>query len=138
MNPNDSTANGDRFVAIFNDNNPAIADEIFVPSFTAHLPGAPLLDRDGWKGFLQVFRAGFPDLRLDLKDMVATADNLVLRVVLVGTHTGNFQGIAPTGKAVAFTGIAMFRIADGRAVEHWGEMDILGMMQQLGVLPAPQ
>ena len=126
---------GNRFIAIFNEQNPAIADEIFAPNFTARLPGAPALDREGWKAFLNMFRIGFPDLHLEAEEMVATNDRLIIRVILHGTHQGDFQGMAPTGKRVAFTGIAMFRIADGQAVEHWGEMDILGMMQQLGAIP---
>ena len=137
MSIEDTKAIGNRFIAIFNEQNPAIADEIFAPNFTARLPGAPALDREGWKAYLGVFRTGFPDLYLEAEDMVATDDRLIIRVILHGTHQGDFQGMAPTGKRVAFTGIAMFRIADGQAVEHWGEMDILGMMQQLGAIPSP-
>jgi predicted ester cyclase len=136
MSIEDTKAIGNRFIAIFNEQNPAIADEIFAPNFTARLPGAPILDREGWKTFLNMFRIGFPDLHLEAEDMVATDDRLIIRVILHGTHQGDFQGMAATGKRVAFTGIAMFRIADGQAVEHWGEMDILGMMQQLGAIPS--
>src|SRR5690349_24004819 len=92
---------GNRFIAIFNQQNPAIADEIFAPNFTAHLPGAPALDREGWKAFLNMFRTGFPDLHLEAEDLVATDDRLIIRVMLQGTHLGNFQGMAPTGKRVA-------------------------------------
>jgi predicted ester cyclase len=138
MSIEDTKAIGNRFVAIFNEQNPAIADEIFAPNFSARLPGAPTLDREGWKTFLGIFRTGFPDLHLEAEDMVATDERLIIRVILHGTHQGDFQGMAPTGKRVAFTGIAMFRIADGQAVEHWGEMDILGMMQQLGAIPSPE
>ena len=137
MSIEDTKAIGNRFIAIFNEQNPAIADEIFAPNFTARLPSAPALDREGWKAYLGIFRTGFPDLYLEAEDMVATDDRLIIRVILHGTHQGDFQGMAPTGKRVAFTGIAMFRIADGQAVEHWGEMDILGMMQQLGAIPSP-
>ena len=137
MSIEDTKAIGNRFIAIFNEQNPDIADEISAPNFTARLPSAPSLDREGWKAYLGVFRTGFPDLYLEAEDMVATDDRLIIRVILHGTHQGDFQGMAPTGKRVAFTGIAMFRIADGQAVEHWGEMDILGMMQQLGAIPSP-
>jgi predicted ester cyclase len=138
MSIEDTKAIGNRFIAIFNEQNPAIADEIFAPNFSARLPGAPALDREGWKAFLGIFRTGFPDLHLEAEEMVATKDRLIIRVILHGTHQGVFLGMAPTGKRVAFTGIAMFRIADGQAIEHWGEMDILGMMQQLGAIPSPE
>ena len=137
MSVEESTAIGHRFVAIFNDRDPSIADRIFAPEFKAHVSGAPELDRDGWKGYLEVFRVGFPDLRLDVEEMVATDDMVVIRVVLTGTHTEAFQGLPPTGKHVAFDGIAMHRIKNGRSVEHWGVMDLLSMMQQLGAIPAP-
>lgn len=127
-----------RFVAIFNEQDPSIADEIFAPTFTAHVSGAPTLDREGWKGYLEVFRASFPDLRLEVEDIIATDDTVVLRVVLHGTHTEEFQGIAPTGQQVAFPGIAMHRIENGQVVEHWGVMDLLSLMQQLGAFPAPE
>lgn len=129
---------GDRFVAIFNEQNPAIADEIFAPDFVAYVSGAPTptLDREGWKAYLEILRAGFPDLRLEVKDTIAAGDKLVLRVVLHGTHTNAFQGLPPTGKHVAFDGIAVHRIENAQVVEHWGVMDLLSMMQQLGAVPS--
>jgi hypothetical protein len=78
MSTQANTAIGERFVAIFNEANPAIADEIFAPNFRARLPGAPALDREGWKAYLAIFRAGFPDLRVDVEDMVATDETLVI------------------------------------------------------------
>ena len=123
---------GERFVAIFNEQNPGIADEIFAPNFVAHVSGAPTLDREGWKDYLGVFRAAFPDVHLEVEDIVATDAKVILRVVLKGTHRGEFQGIPPTGKDVAFAGIAMHQIENGQVVEHWGVMDLLSLMQQLG------
>ena len=137
MSVEETTAIGQRFVAIFNEQNPAIADEIFAPSFKAYVSGAPELDREGWKAYLQLFRASFPDLHLVVEDLVATDDKVVIRGSLRGTHQEAFQGIPATGKQVAFAGIAMHRIAHGQSVEHWGVMDLLSLLQQLGALPAP-
>jgi predicted ester cyclase len=99
----------------FNEQNPAIAGEIFAHDFSARLPGAPTVDREGWNAFLGIFRGGFPDLHLKGEDRVATDERLIIRVILHGTHQSDFQGMVPIGKRVAFTGIAMFRIADGQA-----------------------
>ena len=60
------------------------------------------------------------------------------RVAFQGTHRGEFQGIAPTGKEVAFSSIEINRVADGQVEEHWVELDLLGLMQQLGAIPEPE
>ncbi len=124
---------GERFAAIFNQQDLSIADEIFAPGFVAHVTGSPTptLHREGWKAYLEGFRASFPDLRLDVKDMVTTDDMVILRVVLRGTQTGSFQDLPPSGKAVTFDGVAMHRVQNGQIVEHWGVMDLLSLMQQL-------
>jgi steroid delta-isomerase-like uncharacterized protein len=129
---------GRRFVAIFNEQNPTIADEIFASNFTAHVSGASTLDREGWKAYLEVFLAAFPDLHLEVEEVIATDEFVILRVVLRGTQTGEFQGMPPTGTEVAFPGIAMHRIENGQVIEHWGVMDLLSLMQQLGAFPAPE
>lgn len=124
---------GERFAAIFNEQDLSIADEVFAPDFVAHVTVSPTptLDRKGWKAYLGGFRASFPDLRLDVKDMVTTGDMVILRVVLRGTQTGPFQDLPPSGKAVAFDGVAMHRVENSQIVEHWGVMDLLSLMQQL-------
>jgi len=67
--------------------------------------------------------------------MVAEGDKVVARLRISGTHQGEFLGIAPTGKQVTFTGIDILRIAEGKVMEHWGNVDELGMLQQLGAIP---
>ena len=69
--------------------------------------------------------------------MIAEGDKVVARVRWTGTHQGEFQGIAPTGKQVTLRAITIYRIAGRKIVEVWEEADILGMMQQLGVIPSP-
>ena len=132
------TTIGNRFVAIFNEQDPTIADEIFAPNFVAYVSGAPTptLSREGWKAYFESLRSGFPDLHLEMKDMIVAQDKLVIRVVLHGTHTNPFQGLPPTGKHIAFDGIAVHRIENAQVVEHWGVMDLLSMMQQLGAIPS--
>ena len=90
------------------------------------------------KQFFVMLRSGFPDFQATMEDLLAEGDKVALRFTFRGTHQGEFLGIAPTGKQVTMVGIDIFRIADGRIVELWGqEEDVLGMMQQIGAIPSP-
>ncbi|HWV48390.1 MAG TPA: ester cyclase [Microbacterium sp.] len=97
------------------------------------LPG----QEPGLNGVKQTFRAlrtAFPDLAPQLQDLIAEGDKVVARFVVTGTHTGDFLGMPPTGRAFSYDEITIVRFRDGKIVEHWAEMDSLGMMQQLGAL----
>jgi steroid delta-isomerase-like uncharacterized protein len=82
-----------------------------------------------------VFRTAFPDIYSNVEDVIVEGDKAVVRFSAGGTHLGELFGIPATGKAGTLTGIHIFRIADGKIAEHWGNSDDLGMMQQLGVIP---
>ena len=86
-----------------------------------HDPPAKLIDT--FKETFSEAREGFPDLRITVEDVVAEGDRVAARVVMRGTHRGEFQGIAPTGKRVEVKAIDMFRISNGKIVEHWGHAD---------------
>jgi predicted ester cyclase len=79
----------------------------------------------------------FPDAHLTIEDVVAEGDMVAWRFTVRATHIGSFRGIPPTGKPVTLTGIAMTRMRDGQMAENWNETDDLGLLQQLGVIPAP-
>jgi predicted ester cyclase len=81
--------------------------------------------------------AAFPHGRTTTDDLVAEGDQIVERFTFVGTQKGDFLGIPASGKQVHVTGMSIFRIADGKIVEHWGENDGMGLLMQLGMLPAP-
>ncbi len=95
----------------------------------------------GKQGVVQFFRmylAAFPDLRMEAEDVLVSGDTVVARVRATGTHRGEFMGIAATGRGVDVQLIDIIRFGeDGLAREHWGVVDALGMMQQLGAVPAP-
>jgi predicted ester cyclase len=80
----------------------------------------------------------FPDLRLTVEDIFSAEDMVAARVSFRGTHRGEFQGIPPTVKEVAFSSIEIDRIVDGKVEEHWFEMDLLGLIGQLGAIPEPE
>lgn len=90
---------------------------------------------DGNRQIVELFHRSFPDVRWDILDTVAEGDNVAMRLVMTGTHRGEFFGIAPTGKQVRVEGIHILRIRDGKVVEHLGVNDDLGFMQQLGAVP---
>jgi steroid delta-isomerase-like uncharacterized protein len=93
--------------------------------------------KDGVKAFFQMQLGAFPDMRMDVEDVVASGHKVVARVRYTGTHRGEFMGMPATGKSVDVQLIDMFRFdEDGRVREHWGVMDALAMMQQLGLVPA--
>jgi steroid delta-isomerase-like uncharacterized protein len=94
--------------------------------------------KDGVKQFFQMYVAAFPDLRFDADDILASGDKVVGRVTASGTHKGDFMGMPATGKHFSVQLIDIIRFGDdGLAHEHWGVVDVMAMMQQLGVVPTP-
>jgi steroid delta-isomerase-like uncharacterized protein len=91
----------------------------------------------GVRQLIMMYRAGFPDLRSEVEDMIAEDDKVVSRLTSTGTNTGEFMGMPATGKAITITEIHILRCEDGKLTEHWSNADNLGMMQQLGVIPMP-
>ena len=92
---------------------------------------------EGLKKVVTGTRASFPDLRYSLEDVIAAGDKVVVRFKFHGTHQGAYRGIAPTGKPIVYTGIGIWRLAGGQLVEHWSNIDLYGLMQQLGAVPQP-
>jgi steroid delta-isomerase-like uncharacterized protein len=123
-----------------NEGNLELADEIF-DGYLAHQSDGSVLERgpEDVKRFMSEFREGFPDFHSTIEDMVAEGDKVVTRWTMRGTHQGEFRGIAPTGKQITVTGIGIFRFSpEGKVVESWDNLDELGMLQQLGVVPTSE
>lgn len=129
-----------RWIETFNNPyTPQTEVDILAPGYIAHAPWLPgPLDLDAWSQFTASFVQAFPDLRLTVEDIFSGGDMVAARVAFRGTHRGEFQGIPPTGKEVAFSSIEIDRMVDGKVAEHWFEMDLLGLMQQLGAIPEPE
>jgi predicted ester cyclase len=112
--------------------------EEFAPNYVAHFPGVPVpLDSEGFNQLVNVFASGFPDSHFDIDDEFAVGDKVVTRFTYHAVHSGEFQGLPPTGKHVTMTGITILRLAGGKIVENTVELDQLGLLQQLGVVPTP-
>ena len=119
-------------------------DEQFIDRHVAedyvfHDPGTPggVHGTSGLHRYYGRYRTGFPDMRFTVDDQVAEDDKVVTRWSVVATHSGPFLGLPPTGKTVHVTGINIFRIADGQLVEGWHNLDVLGLLRQLGIAPTP-
>jgi steroid delta-isomerase-like uncharacterized protein len=82
-------------------------------------------------------RQGFPDFDILVEDVVAEEDKVVKRWVFMGTHSGEFAGVPPTGKRVTMRGITLYRLTRGKVSAIYWNYDVLGLLQQLGAIPAP-
>src|SRR4030067_687730 len=124
---------------LFNRGNMGIVGEIFAPDFIEREqppPGRPN-GRGGVKVLTPMLRSAFPDFKATIDDILAEGDKVVIRMTWSGTQKGEFMGVPATGKRVSFGVIDIIRITNGKLVEHWGQMDSMSLMQQLGAIPAP-
>lgn len=129
---------GARWAELWNaDKSLDVVDEIVDENFISHSTPAGLPSgREGVRIWANVFRSAFPDIHSTADDVIVEGDKVVERFSASGTFKGDFMGIPPTGKSGGTTGINIFRVANGKIVEHWGNSDDLGMMQQMGVIPS--
>ena len=97
-------------------------------------PGMPE-GQEGVKAFIRMFREAFPDLKATVEDILSEGDRVAARVKYTGTHEGEFMGVPPSGKTIEVETIDIVRVVDGRAAEHWGVTDNIGLMQQIGAIP---
>ena len=117
--------------------NAEIIDDFLAEDFVEHnpFPGIPA-NRDGWKQVFIMFAKAAPGYRV-IDDLIAEGDKVVGRITARGKHTGNLFGIPATNKEFSMAGIAIWRIKNGKIIEHWNQTDQVGMMTQLGALAPP-
>ena len=126
------------FDRAFSTGDLAVIDEIVAADFVEHQNGAEGTGPEAVKRIVAGLRKSFPDLTLTIQDVVASGDDVWVRVRARGTDSGGVAGRAPTGTSVEIDVIDVLRFRGGRIVEHWGVADRLGMLQQVGVVPRPQ
>jgi steroid delta-isomerase-like uncharacterized protein len=112
-----------------------IPPELLAPEYHAEIAGFPPMDAAGHAGFGQAFYAAFPDLHHTLDEVRATDDGAAVRFTLRGTHTADFMGLPPTGRAITVPAIVLLSVADGQVTHLRAIFDRFGLMQQLGVIP---
>lgn len=106
-------------------------------SVQAHGLGSAALDKAGMKNFYSALWGGFPDLTINIDDLVGESDKVVWRITASGTHRGPFQGVPPSGKPVKFGAQYTFRFENGRIVERWSTIDRVSVLVQIGALALP-
>ena len=123
---------------MFNQGNLVIADELIAPDFLNHAaPPGSNRGPESMRQLITMLNTAFPDMHYTIEALVAEGDTMVSRVTMSGTHQGPLMGIAPTGLSVRQQAQMHFvRFRNGKAIEHWAVRDDLGMMRQLGVIPA--
>lgn len=113
-------------------------DEMLAAEGVAHgladESGAPLRGPEGFKPFFRKFREAFPDIEINIDDIITEGDTVAARCTVRATHTGDSLGIEATQQAVEFTGMTMLRVKDGQIAEAWNNFDFLKLFQQIGAM----
>lgn len=119
---------------VWNKGNVDVALEVFADDYIRHdlRPGNALPGGAGQRKIAAEFRAAFPDIHQEIELMIAENDLVAARWTTTGTNTGFWNGLPPTGKAIRYSGVNIFRLKDGKIVEIWNHRDDLGAMQQTG------
>ena len=125
------------FEEVWNQGHVPVADELFTPTYTHHDSSTPDVGRgpESEKKRVTLYRNAFPDIRFTIEDIIAEGETVVARWSCRGTHKGDLNGIAPTGKQFNITGVSIARFTNGKMFEGFVNWDALGLMQQLGVVP---
>jgi steroid delta-isomerase-like uncharacterized protein len=125
---------------LWNKGNLDFADECFTSGYVSHDPASPEVIRgpEGFKQNVAAVRSAFPDFHVEIVDQVAEGDKVVTRYVTRGTQAGELADIPPTGKRVDVMGMGIDYFSGEKVAESWEYYDVLGMMQQMGVIPYPE
>jgi steroid delta-isomerase-like uncharacterized protein len=125
------------FAELWSNGNLSLADQLFTPNYTHHDSSSPDFGHgpESERKRATLYRTAFPDLHLTIEDIIAEGDTVMTRWTCRGTHKGDLNGIAPTGKQVTISGMTVARLANGKLAEGYVNWDALGLMQQLGVVP---
>src|SRR5207342_566610 len=127
-----------RFTEFINTASEKLAAELISPNAVFHIPGRsePMRGPAGYLAVIGMMRGGFPDIQWTLEEMIAEGDKVAARFTMRGTHRGTFFGVPPTGKIIAVQAMNIYRLSGSQVVEEHGQPDMLGLLQQIGALPA--
>lgn len=140
MSVENNKAIAGRFIQVWGDGNLDVIDELAAPSLVVRYPVISQVIRSSreFRHVIAGFRSAFPDSALRVDEEIAEGEKVVVRWTFSGTHKGSFMGIPATGKKVTWTGITIYRIADGRVVEERGEEDFVGFLREVGLVRPPE
>ena len=137
MSTEQNKATARRLGERINQGDLTVIDELCTPNHVSHNPPNTTHGPEEYKQNFALLLAAFPDLHFTIEDQFAEGDKVATRLTTRGTHTGDFRGIPPTGKQVTTTGITISHWVGGKSDEVWVNSDSLGLLQQLGAIPAP-
>lgn len=123
-----------RFYEVFNTGDVDASDKVVAEDYDNHAVPGQKLGLEGFKQGVRSLRSAFPDLQVTIEEALAEGDRVATRTLNRGTHRGEFEGIAATGRPVTFGTQAFFRVADGKVQEVWVQWDHLGLREQLGAM----
>jgi predicted ester cyclase len=126
-----------RVFSLMDEHNDSAIRELLAPGFRAIMGGNPPMSAEEWAGMGEMMYAAFPDGQHTVDETLQIGDRVVVRGRFSGTHTGEFMGIAPTGKEITITFMNIDRFAGEKLIEHRAEADMAGLMQQLAATPTP-
>ncbi|HUK78764.1 MAG TPA: ester cyclase [Thermoleophilia bacterium] len=125
-------------LGVFADGDLSVIDECLTDDFVEHEPAPGVRPgREGVKDIATMIRTGFPDLRITIDDAFGVGDQVSARSTWKGTNTGSFMGMPATGRPATWEAIDIIHVRNGRINEHWGQMDIMGLFTQLGLMQMP-
>jgi steroid delta-isomerase-like uncharacterized protein len=124
------------FEEVWNKGHQPVADELFAQNYSHHDSSTPDVGRgpESEKKRVTLYRNAFPDIRFTIEDIISEGETVTARWSCHGTHKGDLNGIAATGKQITISGISVARFTNGKMIEGWVNWDALGMMQQLGIV----
>jgi steroid delta-isomerase-like uncharacterized protein len=142
LTPEQNNAIAEKFFeSVWNKGDFRVLDTLISPDAIDHsnVGGKPKMEKGSasFRAIVSMFRSAMPDIQLTIDDEVYAGDKVVHRWTLTGTDTGGVMGMPPSGKKLTFTGTTIVRMDDGKIVERWANVDELGLLQQLGVVPPP-
>jgi predicted ester cyclase len=124
---------------VYVDWNMKLVDEVVSPLFISHdWPRNSPIGPEGFRNFYSAIRSAVPDARYEVDDLIAEGDKVVVRWRLLGTHKGDFGGIAPTGRQIALKGIAIYRVESGKLMERWVVTDLHALLEEIRGSSSPQ
>jgi len=130
------------FDEVWNHGREDVIHELLAEDGVAHglvgKDGREIVGPSAFLPFFRAFRSAFPDITIDVEDTIVEGNKVTARCLVRGTHLGDGIGISPTGRGVAFSGIAIVRVDDGKIVEAWNSFDFLNLHEQLGTFVMPR
>jgi predicted ester cyclase len=119
--------------------NSADVEKYFTSDWVNHDPSVPPMQGyEGARQLIQLWNSGFSNLKVQIEEMVSEGDLVAGRFRITGTHTGSLMGVPPSGKNINMVATGIFRVVDNKLKDNWVNIDALGLLQQIGAVPAPK